>query len=592
MGSGSNRRALFAPWVLVFWLVWPLVALAEAPPVTAGVEAGVPEPGPAMVPAQPSPQERLAAILASIKVAEAERAELARRIKSAGVGADVTALEEDLRRVGRRENDLRIAFEELATGGVTVGALDEAAQAKPFDWKAELEDVVRPLLEELKRMTERPRTIERLRSERESLSDRSERADRVIARITNAIEAAEKPEVKDALKGVLKSWQSHSADAQGSLQRAEAQLQRLLAPEDEVGGGFAEALREFFAGRGLNIALALTAFAATYLAFVGIAALYNRFQSRRAAPHRGRFARAGSMLLRLLSLVLSLLAAMMVLSIRGDWLILGLLILFLFGFVLALRNSLPRYVEEMRILLNMGGVREGERVIYNGIPWRIKSLNVFSTLHNPLLRGGTIRVPIKEMAALQSRQFVKEEPWFPTREGDFVMLDGDVFGRVQLQTPDMVQLKVVGSTKTWAVADYLAQNPRNLSIEGFAVPITFGLDYGLQADILTTVLSRLRAHIESRLADQVFQGELKELIVEFNEAASSSLNILIIGVFDGAAAEHYWSIRRFLQRCAVEASNLHGWVIPFNQLTVHVSGTEGAALALPLAQAGPAPDGA
>jgi hypothetical protein len=262
---------------------------------------------------------------------------------------------------------------------------------------------------------------------------------------------------------------------------------------------------------------------------------------------------------------------MAVLYVRGDWLILGLLILFLFGLLLTLRQSVPRYVQEIRLLLGMGGVREGERVVYDGIPWRVKSLNVYSILHNPQLRGGVIRVPIDKMAGLASRQFTKEEPWFPSREGDFVMLEGEVFGKVLLQTPEVVQVQVIGATKTYTVADYLGQKPRNLSLDGFAIPVVFGLDYRHQGEILSTIVPKMRSYLEEGLEREVFRSQLTSLLVELNEAASSSLNLIIVGVFEGSAAEHYWAIRRFLQRSAVAACNECGWVIPFDQLTVHMA---------------------
>jgi hypothetical protein len=179
-------------------------------------------------------------------------------------------------------------------------------------------------------------------------------------------------------------------------------------------------------------------------------------------------------------------------------------------------------------------------------------------------------VPIEDMVGLQSRQYTKEEPWFPSREGDFVMLEGEVFGKVLLQTPEIVQVQVLGATKTYAVADYLSQKPRNLSLDGFAIPIVFGLDYRHQGEVLGTVVPGMRAYLEEHMASQVFAPHLTNLLVEFNEAASSSLNVLIVGVFQAAAAEHYWAIRRFLQRTAVAACNEHGWTIPFEQLTVHL----------------------
>jgi hypothetical protein len=155
---------------------------------------------------------------------------------------------------------------------------------------------------------------------------------------------------------------------------------------------------------------------------------------------------------------------------------------------------------------------------------------------------------------------------------------------VLLQTPEVVQLQVIGSTKTWPVADFLALHPRNLSLDGFAIPISFGVDYSHQRDVLTTLPAQLRAHIEQQIARQPFRDHLKDLIVDFNEAAASSLNLIIVGVFKGAGAADYWSIRRFLQRCAVEACNRHGWVIPFDQLTVHLPpGDQDGRMALPAA---------
>ncbi|MEZ5575716.1 MAG: hypothetical protein R3F44_08755 [Candidatus Competibacteraceae bacterium] len=66
-----------------------------------------------------------------------------------------------------------------------------------------------------------------------------------------------------------------------------------------------------------------------------------------------------------------------ILYARGDWLLLGLLILLAIG-ILSLRQSPPRYMAEIRILLDMGS--EANVIVYAGVPWRITSLNVYSTL--------------------------------------------------------------------------------------------------------------------------------------------------------------------------------------------------------------------
>jgi small-conductance mechanosensitive channel len=62
---------------------------------------------------------------------------------------------------------------------------------------------------------------------------------------------------------------------------------------------------------------------------------------------------------------------------------------------------------------------------------------------------------------------------------------------------------------------------------------------------------------------------VENILVEFQEAASSSLNYLIYVNMKGEAADSYYTLGRLLQRICVDTCNEHGWVIPFEQLTVH-----------------------
>lgn len=531
------------------------------------VQSSAPVAGP---PPEATRSERLQEILQSIQAAKTERAEIRQRLKTAPADADKKEIEGDIARLNRRLEELQTSFEELATGGISIASLGKEVEQQPVDWKQEFEDILRPVLHELQQLTERPRKIERLRSEQSLYEGRLATADRALARLDETLQQADTARLRAPLTELKDDWTSHRADAISRLHLTEDQLARLLTPEEEAGAGIVAGLREFFSGRGLNALLAVTGFALTYWVLATAGNLVTRHALQQRETKARRLAKVGGILFRVFSVLAALLTAMTVLYVRGDWLILGLLILLLFAFMLSLRNSLPHYIDKVRILLNLGAVREGERVIYRGLPWRIKSLNIYSTLNNPLLRGGTIRVPLDDMVGLQSRQYAPEEPWFPSRESDFVMLAGDVFGKVLVQTPEIVQVQIIGATETFRVADYLSQHPRNLSMDGFAVPLNFGLDYRHQAEVLTDITSRLRRHFEERSQEQVFRPFLKDLIVDFNEAASSSLNLIIVTVFDGAAAEHYWSIRRFMQQTAVDACNRFGWTIPFDQLTLQI----------------------
>ena len=522
----------------------------------------------------PSQEEQLQILLDTIKEIEVERAALNRQLKRTADTGAAQQIKEQLEPLEQRLQDLKISFEELATGGLNTVALSQKPEEAPFDWQQELEDVIRPLLEELKQLTERPRIMERLKSERTLYENRLQVAEAGIAELEKTQAQIKAPLVDKALKDLLGQWQDQRKVAESRLQRVNAQLERLTAPSEKRGKGLVATLQEVASGRGLNLALALGGFVLTYLVLAGLGRLVSELVNRGREPGVRRMARVIALCFRVLTLILALFVATLILYARGDWLLLGLLILLVVGALWGLRQSLPRYIQEIRILLNMGSVREGERVIYDGAPWKITSLNMYSTLHNPLLRGGVLRLPLDKMVDLQSRPYAPEEPWFPSQENDMVILDGDIYGKVLLQTPEIVQLKVVGSTKTFAIADYLGAHPRNLSLEGFAVPIVFGLDYQHQGEILTGIIPTLQAYLEAQLQEQPFQPYLTDLRVEFNEAASSSLNLFIIAIFTGAGAEHYWLIRRFLQRATVSACNQYGWTIPFDQLTVHLPSTQ------------------
>ncbi len=559
---------------LIFCTV--LTSNLYAQPATTPVES---DPGILSVVEPPSPEEQLRTLLDTIKKVETERIALNRQLKRTADATEAKQLNNQIEQTTSRLKELQASFEELATGSLR-SELQRQTDAA-FNWQQELEDVLRPLLNELKRLTERPRIIERLRSERSLYQNRIQSTDAAIAHIEETLTAIKDPVVIKALKATLEQRQNDKEDLSGRLQRTNIQFERLTVRDQESDQRLAVTLQEFASGRGLSLALAIGGFALTYLVLIGLSWLVGRVAHRGYEPGTRRMTRVIALCFRLLTLVLALFVAALVLYVRGDWLLLGLLILLVIGLLWGLRQSLPGYMREIRVLLNMGSVREGERVLYYGIPWKIASLNLYSTLYNPLLRGGTLRVPLDKMVDLQSRPYTSDEPWFPSQENDIVMLDGDIYAKVLLQTPEFVQLQIIGATTTFTIADYLGSHPRNLSQEGFAVPIVFGLDYGHQQKILADIVPNLRIYLADQLKEQPFHPYMTNLLVEFNEAASSSLNLLIVAVFSGAGAEYYWSIRRFLQYAMVNACNQYGWTIPFNQLTVHFPSAPPPPLPLP-----------
>jgi hypothetical protein len=290
----------------------------------------------------------------------------------------------------------------------------------------------------------------------------------------------------------------------------------------------------------------------------------------RLGEHRSFFLRLAVIIYYLLTFLIAAAAFILVLYLSGDWVLLGLAFLFLFGIAWTGKHTLPRFWEQAKILLNLSTVREGERVIYQGLPWRVMALNLYTRLHNPDLRGGMLRLPLSSLIGLQSRPFYVDEPWFPTKTGDLVELSDGAIGTIALQTPEQVVLDTRGGCqKTYPTQTFLGLNPINYSVNTFAVFANFGIDYDCQPEATCDIPALLREYITAALEQEEFGSDLLDLLVEFKEAAASSLNILIFTKFPGSQASNYFAISRFLQRAAVDACTKYGWGIPFTQITLH-----------------------
>jgi hypothetical protein len=234
---------------------------------------------------------------------------------------------------------------------------------------------------------------------------------------------------------------------------------------------------------------------------------------------------------------------------------------------------LPKFWTEAKVLLNLGTVREDERIVYHGIPWRVESLNFNTQLVNPLLKGGMLRLPVRELMDLRSRPYDPAEPWFPCKESQWVMLADGTLGQVTMQTPEMVELTLAGgSRKTYPTADFLRQNPNNISI-GFRLSTTFRLDYQHQSESTREIPDKLREAVLQGLKNEDFAKSILNVSVEFKEAQPSSLDLAILVDVGGKAGRHYDKLTRIIPRIAVETSNEYGWVIPFPQIALHSVGS-------------------
>ncbi|MDH5258581.1 MAG: hypothetical protein OEX07_11255, partial [Gammaproteobacteria bacterium] len=426
-----------------------------------------------------------------------------------------------------------------------------------------------PILVELRRVSERPRKIERLRSDQEFYSQRLEAAQNAVSNLESYRDTAPSEQLKQAFTRLQERWQRRRDELQNRVNLVKFELQETLSPSNAPKTDPIESLKKLLGGRILNLVMALALMAVVYAVLKSMANAYRRYVNRKPKRRRAFIARAGTLLFYLFTSVIVLLSGMAVFYIRGDWVLMGLVFIMLAGAAWAIQKSLPQYLTEAKLILNLGPVREGERIIYNDLPWRVSVLNFQATLINPLLQGGTLYVPVKTLVNYNSRRYDENELWFPTRKNDWALLEDKTYGQVTNQSPEFVELKVYDAIKTYPSSAFIKQNPQNLSLNGFTIFVSFGLDYQHQTNITKNILTEMRQSLNEGIQQLTYAKSLKNLKIDFEKANSSSLDIVIETYFDGEAADKYIEIPRQLQRLAVDACNKHGWVIPFEQIRIH-----------------------
>ncbi len=539
-----------------------LTPLALGLPASAPAQSGVAE---AAAVEQAENVRRMLAIREALEARRARIRDLLEQLDGADEGEQARIREQI---AGHRDTvrDLTTAFESIAVGGATLRD-DSTADDKPLEWHEELTQIARPLLNRLREATEKPRRVAELRTRIELYQQQLDVARRALASVAVYDREQVPPAVAEGLDAVAASWRDRAQDVERSLDVARAELASLQASEGEIFATLGRVTGDFLLGSGLTLLLAAIVGIAVWLALRSFQRLVRRW--RRRTPSDQQAARIRLLLYsyHLLTMVLVTLAVLAVFYVRGDVLLLSIAIIALIMLVLGIWRFLPRYVQEARLLLNVGQVREGERVTYAGLPFQVATLNLYSELRNPDL-DGVIRLPLSVLGQLTSRPRTAEA-WFPSRVGDYVMLPDGNLGEVLAQTVEQVALKVVSAVVQYPAAAYFDLGVRNLSREGFGVFVVFGIDYAHQAIALERVPERFKSGIESAFAEAGFGDDLQSLIVEFKEAGASSLDYVIYATLDGGSAGSYFRIGRLIQQTCVAICNDESWIIPFTQVTVH-----------------------
>ena len=462
-----------------------------------------------------------------------------------------------------------VAFESIVTGGLDLENFKEVPD-QSFDWQSDLIEIIQPIFQSLKDLTEQPRAIERIRKTIEFYQQNLSEVENSILKIEEWSQAEVDRATRGQIQTIQEDWRKRKAEAQRNLELFQLQLRNLQIRQESIWTSVWSAFGAFLTGRGLNLILAVLATMAvwfgmrTFLRFMVPKEGVDEFQTR------SQYSRVLFYTYRILMMMASTAVFLIVLYVTGDWLLLGLALLILAGIAIGLKKYLPQFLAEAKLLLNLGAVREGEMVTYEGVPWIVKSINIYSHLVNPVLEGGELRMPLGEMSQLISQPIAEDEPWFPSNLHDYILLPDGSFGQVVIQTPEFVQIKSREMIRTFLVSDYLNLGIKNLSMGAFACVGNFGISLEHQEICLDLVPNAFERSVGLFIDQNGLQPFLEELSVELSSIQSGSIQYFLYVRMKSPAAKYYWKILRIMQQACVATCNSERWKVKNPDITFQV----------------------
>ena len=448
----------------------------------------------------------------------------------------------------------------------------DSPEASSLDMQSDLLETLRPIVGFMKDLTAEAREKHDIKTTLAATIDRrrmaSQASEKLRSKIRELSQTGATPlnelTVTEAKYELSTHWQPLVASLDAQRKVLEAKLAQIIAKENSK--TWSDAILQKFKSvtdSGKSILLAILAFVATFFTLRFLSKLIVRRLQARAFT-----ARLTDVTLSVVTLILAAIATWMVPYSRDEYAMMSLGIIFAIGVGWVVAKSAPIYAEQIRLILNIGSVREGERILIDGLPYRVDALRFYCKLTNPALTGGTLRIPVGQLIGKRSRISGQGEPWFPSKQGDFVAIENMV-GRIQLQTPETVIFaERHDAARNYPTAAFLALNPRNLS-NGFEISSSFGVDYAHQKDALIKIPNLLANAIHETLGQDEDGDATQDMRVELAQAGASSLDYTVQVDFSGKAAARYDILERKITQALVAACSKHGLGIPFPQVQVH-----------------------
>ncbi|MEX1098850.1 MAG: hypothetical protein WEB87_00405, partial [Bacteriovoracaceae bacterium] len=298
----------------------------------------------------------------------------------------------------------------------------------------DFQQILKPLIEGFKSLSKRPREVQSLKDKVDVLAKRLEQTKLAKAKLQKLAKKKNHKELKPAISKAIETVESEREELEIKLEDSQFRLLKLEQAGGDIVSYLSQTVFGFIKTKGKNLLLSLLAFGFIYWFFkLGRDRVISLVMRRlnRLGDHEGQahwMKRPLKVFYGLGSFVTALSVAILTLYVLNDWVLITFVVFLLVAIVWSSKEYAPQYFEQFKIVLNFGTIREGERVVYQGLPWKIKSLGYYCRLENPALSGASFRINSKELLSAHSRLIMESEPWFPTQVGDWVELNDDTYG--------------------------------------------------------------------------------------------------------------------------------------------------------------------
>jgi len=476
-------------------------------------------------------------------------------------------LEADIKKTKDRYNKLKLSLISIITD-IKMDDIQKDELNKKRDYFQEAQELLGPAFDTIQRISERPRKIEALRKELQINREK-------LAVTQMALKNIDIIKTSDEFNSLLPDIDSFLSDAtynvndlvqefQLKIDRLERELKELTKDDQTVFGAATHLLRDFFSNKGKHLVISFSFFLFTLWS---LTVLKNKLILKIIAKSKVEWIyKPISALYGFFTFTTALMVGIFSLYVMGDWVLVTITILIISAILWGSKSYIHKYLAEGRLILNLGTIKEGELVIFRGIPWKVKTINFVTIFENEFLDSCIIRIEISQIFHMHSRKILSNEQWFPSRSGDWVMLSDGTFGQVKLQTVEQIIIELLGAQRKYlTTTEYLNLKPINLS-HGFNLDLVWSLDYDRMNVILDEDLPKIKERLVNYRWKKVAPTNVS---IDFHSAGVNSLNIYVIASFSKEAAAFKLDLERELQGAMLKISNDLKLQIPFPQLVVH-----------------------